>query len=265
MPLSDNQFARPVELTAKELKIRKKLLKRFENDILSFNSLTAILDERLSWADHVKKNKSVNERFAALFIAQNHSVLNNALDLITLGYELESLILIRPAAERIVLTIYFCEFPDDLNIYRKKLGYRKFYAHLKRLGYANYLEGALNRIEKEGVLWRNSQTAGWAHELHTSLIDEPSRLLHVDEAYGLTASVRGAKIIRGPHARIGSSKVVISKIRQATLWSIIALLIAHDMPLRYWEEVVIRRTLDELYGTKSMKDLESFWSTEFSQ
>lgn len=246
------ELAIPYDLNPMERKNRRRFMERFNDDILRLNTSFYLLDERLGQFE-----KNWQGQHAVLFISQNYSVLHNSLQLLSTGYELESMMLIRPAAERVILTLYFYEFPADLDTYKKEDGPRKFYASLRTKGYKNYLEGALDRIMAEGKLFTNTFKDQWAKELFVSLVDEPSKLLHANEFPATVASVRGHRLIRGSHFRIRSSRIVLSKIRQAALWSILALFETQQMQMAFWEDLTIRHEVKELYGIDKIAELES--------
>jgi len=243
--------ATPHDLTVIERKNRQRFIESFDDEISRLNGSLHILDERLNLLEKDWLGKQ-----SILFISQNFSMLNNSFQLLSKGYELESMMLIRPIAERIILSLYFYEFPADLDLYRKQDGPRKFYASLKNKGYKNYLEGVLDRIMAEGKSFTDTFKAEWAKELLSSLVDEPSKLLHANESSALIASSKGRRLIRGSNFRISSSKIVLSKIRQSALWSVIVLFETQQIQMALWEDLAMRHEIKKLYGIDKIDELK---------
>ncbi len=255
LPIDDEKYL-SLNLTKKEKRNRQLVVRRFKEEILLHNGLMYLLDGKIEYANKYLEIDSVHKRVSILFMSQNYSLLSNAFSLLVNGYELESLTLLRSVAERVILNLYFHDFPQDLEIYTREDGHIKFYSHLKSLGYKNYLQGVLERIENEGKSLDGARDNGWAKALHETLVVESSGVLHFNIKYGVAASVRGSRVIREPHFRIRSSNAVFGKIRAATLWTILSLVVSLEMPVFYWEDLTIRHAMKDLHGVDTLDQLD---------
>ncbi len=122
-----------------------------------------------------------------LMLAYNLALLNISIDNLSRGYLGASQIILRTVLENTCLSMYFFEFPKDERKYRKNR--KSFNCKLKALGYDTWIEGWLNRIDKEGVKFSklDGESNAWYRRIFKSLVEEASSFVHVDIdfVYGL--------------------------------------------------------------------------------
>ena len=125
------------------------------------------------------------------------------------------------------------------------------------MGYGPYMEGVMTRMEKEGRMFNDFDEPFWTREVYRSLIEEPSSLLHANLDAASVASMRGSRVISGPHYRVTTIRIILSKIEQSALWTLMSLITAGKLPTAYWEDLAIAHTIDSLYGTNTVQSLNS--------
>lgn len=163
-----------------------------------------------------------------IFLGYNLTLLYSSYNNLRRGYLGVSQSLIRPTCENVALSMYFFEFPKDEKKYRKSR--KSFYLKLKELGYDSWIEGVLQRIDKEGAKFAKTDASkgqSWYKFLFTNLADEASNFLHSnpDYIFPVIFSKHGTEqdeYILGPnwHAEI-IAKNALWKIIETTLFNTI--------------------------------------------
>jgi hypothetical protein len=115
-----------------------------------------------------------------LLLVYNLSLFNSALTNLANGYLGVSQIVLRTTLENACLAMYFHEFPDDEKKYRRNR--KSFNCKLKTLGYDSWIEGWLNRIDKEGTKFSKlkDEKDAWYQRIFNNLVKEASSFVHVD-------------------------------------------------------------------------------------
>lgn len=155
-----------------------------------------------------------------IFLANNLTLLYNSFDRLRKGYFGISLSLIRPVVESIALAMYFFEFPKDEKLYRKRR--KSFTIKLKNLGYNNWIEGVVHRVDKEGTKFaKGDPNIGqtWFNFLIRNLGEESSNFLHANPEY-IFAVVYGGKGIFYDNYCLGPNWLGQDMVKNA-LWHII--------------------------------------------
>lgn len=115
-----------------------------------------------------------------LMLAYNLSPLNSSLDNLARGYLGTSQIILRTVLENTCLSMYFFEFPEDEKKYRKNR--KSFNCKLRGLGYDTWIEGWLNRVDKEGSKFSKleGENNAWYKRIFKNIVEEASSFVHVD-------------------------------------------------------------------------------------
>ncbi|MBU4209978.1 hypothetical protein KKE47_04150 [Patescibacteria group bacterium] len=153
-------------LCAKEYELLVKLLQHKE-------SLVMQLSGKIKDTD--KPDYSIE-----LMLAYNLPLLNGAVENLANGYLGVSQIILRTVLENTCLSMYFFEFPKDEKKYRKNR--KSFNCKLNELGYDTWIEGWLNRIDKEGEKFSKlkGEDNAWYRRIFTNIVSEASSFVHVD-------------------------------------------------------------------------------------
>lgn len=160
--INDKFFA----LCTKEHELFAKLLKHKENLIKQLSGKIKDTD---------KPDYSIE-----LMLAYNLPLLNSAVENLANGYLGASQIILRTVLENTCLSMYFFEFPKDEKKYRKDR--KSFNCKLQALGYDTWIEGWLNRVDKEGKKFSKlkGESNAWYRRIFTNLVSEASSFVHVD-------------------------------------------------------------------------------------
>lgn len=165
-----------------------------------------------------------------LFVGRNLTIINNSLSMFLEGYLPTMMALVRLVMERVILSMYFAEFPVREVEYRKE-GYSSFF---NKNGWHDKL---IAEIDRTGHLFKNetSHTADpkyWFKSMYKFLMEEASKFLHPTEEYDYTAVVsfrerdnkERTPLIIGPQEyNLPTLKVGLIKLIQPTVWSIMVL------------------------------------------
>ncbi len=157
-----------------EQAIRAEFIKRFENEVNTFNDLLKVYEAFLDVTAGKVKDTDYPKWTILLLMSQTLPLMNNAFQLLTTGYLRSSEIIVRICGEAAILSAYFKEFPEAEEDYRK-LHYSDFF-HKHRM------EKMLKEVEKSAKYFF-SKKLGKNH-LHkvmfTNLYTEASRFVHND-------------------------------------------------------------------------------------
>lgn len=155
-----------ITLCSNEIDLLNKLLKHKEDLIVQ-------LSEKIKDTD--RPDYSIE-----LMLAYNLALLNSSLNTLSCGYLGSSQIILRTVLENTCLSMYFFEFPKDEKKYRDNR--KAFNCKLKALGYDTWIEGWLNRIDKEGSKFSKleGEKDAWHKRIFKNLVEEASSFVHVD-------------------------------------------------------------------------------------
>jgi len=199
-----------------------------KGELFLVEGLLEALDRLLKDLGTVDTNSLGTHRWVVmLFLGQNLNLLHNALNLALRGYAPEVMILIRAALERVVLSMFFIEFPEEEESYRTE-GYRIFYQK-----HPGWIEGLLTCIDKEGCVFKVDSTPNyWTKSIYTYLMEEANKFSHPSEGYVYGAMAKqiwssggGVRpLVMGPQ-RLDqyTTKLLVMKIVQSLLWSLLVL------------------------------------------
>lgn len=161
--------------------------KNFLKESLLLSRLFKHMEELIKQVSGNIKGKEYPDWTIEIFLINNLTLLFNSFDRLHKGYVGISQALLRPVIESIALSMYFFEFPKDETKYRKKR--KSFYAKLENIGYPNWIEGVVQRIDKEGVKFAKgdpNKGQTWFNFLIRNLENEASNFLHANPDYILS-------------------------------------------------------------------------------
>lgn len=122
-----------------------------------------------------------------LMLGYNLTLLNSSLINLIKGYLGSSQIMLRSVLENTCLSMYFYEFPKDEIKYRKNR--KSFNCKLKSLKYSSWVDGWLDRIDKEGKIFSKieGKENAWYNRIFINIIEEVNHFVHtdIDFIYGL--------------------------------------------------------------------------------
>jgi hypothetical protein len=163
---------------------RNNFESKFTNEVEVFNQLLNVYEAFIkATSDNIKDNDYPNWTILML-LSQTLPLMNNGVNLLSAGYLRSSEIMIRVAAEAIILSLYFKEFPETEIEYRTT-NYRDFFHN-------HSIDKMLKKVEKEGTIFiKNKEKAKqvkWNKIVFENLFKESSKFLHnnPDLIYSIT-------------------------------------------------------------------------------
>lgn len=203
-----------------------------------------------------------------LMLAYNLPLLNSSLDNLARGYLGASQITLRTVLENTCLSMYFFEFPKDEKKYRKNR--KSFNCKLKALGYDTWIEGWLNRVDKEGAKFSKlvGENNAWYKRIFKNLVEEASSFVHVDIDFIYSLVYMGGGKEKSNDYALGPNcpddllvKNALWKIIETCLYSCAVLdrvfkqhITTIDMPL-YKDAIDQLNTWKKFYNKQSAKEI----------
>lgn len=114
-----------------------------------------------------------------VLLVYNLTLLYYSLNTLKKGYFGIALAILRIVIEHISLSIYFYEFPDDEKLYRKNT--KRFYNRITGKGYSRWIEGVLERVDKEGdkLVSSSKKDVSWK-QLLMEMANDSSLFIHAN-------------------------------------------------------------------------------------
>jgi hypothetical protein len=226
-----------------EIQIENKFNDSFADDIEILTNLISHLESLITQLNNkIKSGDSPNDTIE-LFLANNLTLLYNSFNRLQKGYLGISQALLRPVLESISLSMYFHEFPEDIQIYTKDP--KNLYRKITKLKYKtiengeevekNYLpwiEGALQRVDKEGTKFTQREDMKgetWYKFIFKNLTEEAGMFLHAnpDWIYGIVYGGESKGILEYKFGPNWQSDLLI----QNALWKIIETILYNTIVL----------------------------------
>lgn len=157
-----------------EKEILNSFTQKFGDELELFNKLLNVYTSFLeATSGKIKDNEYPNWTILIL-LSQTLPLVNNGVSHLAHGYLRSSEIMIRVAAEAIILSAYFKEFPDAEEKYRN-VNYRDFFKEHK-------IDDMLKKIEHNGKIFISNKAKAkqisWNKIVFLNLFKESSRFLH---------------------------------------------------------------------------------------
>lgn len=163
-----------------------------------------------------------HEHTTLCLMAQNLLLLNNIYQLFTQGYLRSPAILLRTVAEQLILSMFFCEFPEKDKEYREK-PHQDFF-------HENRIEKMLKQIDESGKIFKVANFRKfkfWNRHIYQNLYEEMSELSHINlniiESLMLDKTTK--KYYKQPwvYEDDGVLRIMLRKIMTSTIFSILIL------------------------------------------
>ena len=182
-----------------ETSISDLINKEFSKEIKIIHDLLEVHISFIQATSGITKDNEYPEWTILLLLSQTVPLMNNANDLLTKGYIRSSEILIRVVSEAVILSAYFCEWPEHEVTYRT-VNYRDFFRVHK-------IDDMLKKIEREGkVFISNKQEAKqvkWHKVVFDNLFKESSKFLHNNPNVIFDLSKRQVQVLQANDMIIG--------------------------------------------------------------
>lgn len=174
---------------------------KFKRELEVYDQLLTVYSAFLQTTSGKVKDNDFPSWTILILLSQTLPLMDNGIKLLVTGYLRSSEILIRVAAEAIILSTYFKEFPNTEVEYRT-INYRDFF-------HKHNIEDMLKKVEKEGKIFITNKAKAkqvkWNKIVFLNLFKESSRFLHnnPDIIYDLTKnnfnpSKEQTELILGP-------------------------------------------------------------------
>jgi len=210
-----------------ESQISQQFVTKFGQEVGVCNQLLKVYEAFLSATSGKVKDNDFPKWTNLMFLSQTLPLMNNALYLLSKGYLRSSESLIRIAAEGMVMSAYFLEFPEAEVEYRS-LNFRDFF-HKHRIA------DMLKKVQKDGKILVTDKTKAkeiqWHQIVFKNLYEEASRFVHadLDVIYSVTRDQMGTnpedeKLIMGPQLYPDDILAMgLRRILNTTLFSLVVL------------------------------------------
>lgn len=210
-----------------EKNITEHFLSKFGKQVELFNQLLEVYSSFLKATSGKIKDNDFPNWTILILLSQTLSLMNNALNLLIMGYLRSSEIMIRVTSEAMILSAYFKEFPETEVEYRTT-NYRDFFHNHK-------IDDMLKKVEEEGNIFisnkEKAKQVKWNKIVFLNLFKESSRFLHnnPDLIYGLTVDNVGNapvkdSLILGPQLYSDDSlSMGLRRLFNALLFSLVVL------------------------------------------
>lgn len=204
---------------------RLEFLRYFSSEIDLFNKLLEVYSEFLKATSNKIRDNDYPNWTILILLSQTLPLMNNAIELLANGYLRSSEVMVRVVSEAVILSVYFKEFPQTEEEYRK-LNYRVFFQRHK-------IHKMLMKVEKEGKIFiTNKELAKrlkWNKIVFSNLFKESSRFLHnnSDVIFDLTknnSEEDSIKLILGPQLYPKKTLALgLRRLFNTTLFSLVTL------------------------------------------
>lgn len=210
-----------------ESEIVERFVTKFASEVDVCNRLFEIYESFLKATNNKVRDNDFPKWTNLMFLSQTLPLTNNAFDLLSKGYLRSSESLIRIAAEGMVMSAYFLEFPDAEVEYRA-LNFRDFF-------HKHQIEDMLKKVQKDEKILVTDKTKAkeikWHQIVFENLYEEASRFVHtnLDVIYSVTRDQIGSnpadgKLIMGPQFYPDNILTMgLRRILNTTLFSLVVL------------------------------------------
>lgn len=212
--------------TQEEILISQDFLAKFKSEVEIIEKLLNVHASFIQATSGITKDNEYPGWTILLLLSQTVPLMNNASDLLIKGYLRSSEIFIRVVSEAVILSAYFCEWPEHEITYRT-VNYRDFFRVHK-------IDDMLKKIEKEGkVFISNKQEAKqvkWHQVIFDNLFKESSKFLHNNPNVIFDLSKRQVQVLQANDMIIGPqpysddiNRMAVRRVLNSILFSIVVL------------------------------------------
>lgn len=248
---------------AEETECSKKFDTDFEEETDLFLRLLDNNDKFVKQLGGSVKDNQYPEVTIQIFLVNNVTLMSAAFNLLRTGYIGVSYAVLRLIAESLSLGLSFYEFPEEEIKYRKDP--TSFYEKLKSLGYARWIQGALQRIDKEGKKLTGHGIESLLETLiYKGIAEEASQFIHASSKHIRSiTSMEGQGDVYGPnYPSRDKVRIIFLKLLHCVVLNLMATdKIFLDFIKDKDTSLINEATLKINSWNKELKDMESYTNT----